>query len=142
MSLRLHELIINGYMRCNFRMFTPDIVIHILIMYFSDIHNISCNVYDKELKLISDDNIINVYLNGSTYFYISKNNILYVDGDNSGNKSIVSPIKHSFFNGSNSISIMSRGMYNNCIFAYTNGDKLFKMGKGYSSEFENIKRGL
>ena len=69
MSCKLYDLIVNRYMRCNFTMFIPDIVIHVLMLFYSDINSIPCNVYDKELKFICD-NIINVYLNYSTYFYM------------------------------------------------------------------------
>ena len=47
-------------------------------------------------------------------------------------KIIKSPVKHSFFNDNNSVSIMSHGIYNHCVFIYTNTGQLFKMGTKYT----------
>ena len=142
------ELMVSGYMRTNFDGFTPDIIIYVIKIFLNDNNIIACNVYDKDFNKISiNGDIIGVFMNFSSYFYVSSKNILYCNGANNFNQlgceesknKIVSIMKHPIFNGDKSVFVVSKGLYNHHCFVYTNNNELYGFGR---NEYNEISKDI
>ena len=119
--------IVRGYMRQNWDKWTPHIIIHWIIQYYNVLTNtIPCNVYDisKWTDIIKNNDIVNVFVNHKTIFYITNKNKLYCQLDKNVS------YNDEFIESINGINIISTGLRNST-FCYisTMDNKLYKMNR-------------
>ena len=133
--------IVSGYSRENFERYIPSIIVECIVMFCSLYNVIPCkafinsfHVYFKDI-LPDINNIINIYINGKSIFYVGNDSKLYISGDNEGCQlGMGYPVQmeeaglHSNDLIKDNISIVSHGTKNTHCFVYTNDNKLYGLG--------------
>ena len=71
-------IIIAGYLRVNFSLFAPKLVLYTIMQFFNDKNIIPCNVFDWK-KQISYQNVTTVYVNSSAFFFMNGNGKLFLN---------------------------------------------------------------
>ena len=143
MNEEIINLLLTGYMKREFNIFTPNIVIYVLSLYYTDGNIIPCNVFDMKLTKLGN-NIVRMYINNSGFYYLSSNNELFVNGTGGANlgcsidtkgSNVKPAIAHPIFNGTKRVSIISHGLYNKHTFVYTVNNELYGWG---TNEYKQI----
>ena len=129
-------LLMRGYIRLNIDIIlAPKLVLHKIMEFFNHENIIPCNIFDWK-KQLSYQNFTNVYVNGSSFFYVNDGNISCVDvrarkrlthegtlGANTKN------VEHYFHD--EIPSIISHGIKNFHCFIYTINDELHGFGDNF-----------
>ena len=136
------ELLVTGYIKTVFNRYAPDIIIYKISVFYSNKNTIPFNVYTFEkrtykcIKINENiNNIIDMYTIGSSQYYITNNNQLYIFGRNVrgrlgiGNIDIdcnVNFQKHKYFDGKY-IDVISQSRNSfHCILCVN--DQLYECG--------------
>ena len=150
------SMIVEGYVRCNYIHYIPNIIIYWISLFYSDI---TVKIYDNKGKYISNNinNITNIYINYKSYFLVTNDKRIYVYGNNGysqlgipSNKISFTdkPIINEFFeNISLKANIITHNMTNDHCFVYSQDNALFGFGRNESlmigthgtSDSENIE---
>ena len=132
MSKQLSEKLVKGYMKETFTIWTPNIVISVIISFVNDYNMICCSVSNNHFESKNINNIVQIYVNRNSYFYVTNDNKLYVNGHNDcqqlGIKSDIDPIFELIKHDISNINIVSHGISNYYCYTYTTDHKLYCYG--------------
>ena len=135
----------DGYVRKYCNKCIPIIVIQIIFQYYDKNNIINCTVYgskDTITKII--DNITDVYVSETSFYYITKNNKLYVNGRNNesqlGMKESIDEYKipklHPSF-ANDTIKFVSQSIFGCHAFVCTTKNKIYGMGTNLRSQIDS-----
>ena len=145
------ELLVYGYIKETFSGHTPNIIRYNISLFYNSKNVIPFNVYNQYGHILNKniDNIIEIYVIGSSQLYITNDNRLYVNGKNhQGRLGIGHPNarKHANFNeikifNGIGIELISQARESPHCLIYTNDNKLYGCGnnkyKGISFKSNN-----
>ena len=139
MEPRVVQMIIHGYFKINFDIIPPNIVCHVISLFYNLCNILPCKVYNNHGFNIGSKNdgtnFINIIPNGYTVFYRNFKNELYVNNDYEFgifNPNLKTPTlsRYKYFNKiSTNVNVISRGCTNYHAFLYTRNNKLYCVGK-------------
>ena len=134
MDAKFVDLTIHGYMRQEFIVYTPDIIISIIKLFYNQ--NMPFNVYDSESKLLTNNinGITKMYINRLSILLVTDVNDLYYFGDNLDDQLPgIKPQgigKSPYFNEcNNKIQVISQGTSNKICYIYTDNNILYSTNK-------------
>ena len=138
------NLLIHGYMKETFNKYSPDIILYTILLFYNSKNTNPFNVYNQRYKKINGNinNIIEVYTIGSSQYYITNDNSVYINGKNwrgrfgIGNKKLNQTVlfeKHAFFVDIN-IELISQSRSSSHVIIYTNHGKLYGSGDNSNSQ--------
>ena len=125
--------IINGFIRihCD-NIFVPEVLIVKISLFCTFI----ANIYDHHFKHLVNDshNIIKMFINTKSLYFISMNSDLYVYGNTKNyelglqyNEKINNAVKHEYFSN-NDVKLISHTLKAQDTYIYTKDNQLFRLG--------------
>ena len=139
-----------GYIRryCKYQIYIPNVLIVQISLFYTTKNIMVANIYDHLGNHLAkkEHNIVKMYINSTSLYFISTNNDLFVFGNTvyhslglETNKKLNNIVKHPYFS-SKGIKLTSQSLASFYTFICTKDNEIYKLGRD-AYQVSNVKDG-